>query len=141
MKFFSGVAVTLACLFGMVNTANAFESGTDYNSANMSYTANSTISQNIVFDSAMQSGGTQTFSVEAHAGGGRPLQHDTGQIKLEYYNGGTLLGSSTTSYATGNLLQMDAWSSGPGDNSEAWSTLSLTSIDCGCDTIEEGQLV
>ena len=131
MKFFNGVAVTLACLFGMASTANAFESGTDYNSANMSYTANSTISQNIVFDSAMQSGGTLTFSVEAHAGGGRPLQHDTGQIKLEYYNGGTLLGSSTTSYATGNLLQMDAWSSGPGDNSEAWSTLSLTSTDCG----------
>jgi hypothetical protein len=115
----------------MANVANAFESGTDYNSANMSYTANSTISQNVVFDSAMQSGGTLTFSVEAHAGGGRPLQHDTGQIKLEYYNGSTLLGSSVTSYATGNLLQMNAWSSGPGDNSEAWTTLTLTSTNCG----------
>ena len=65
MKFFNGVAVTLACLFGMASTANAFESGTDYNSANMSYTANSTISQIVVLDSAMQSGGTITFSVEA----------------------------------------------------------------------------
>jgi hypothetical protein len=115
----------------MANVANAFESGTDYNSANMSYTANSTISQNVVFDSAMQSGGTLTFSVEAHAGGGRPLQHDTGQIKLEYYNGSTLLGSSVTSYATGNLLQMNAWSSVPGDNSEPWTTLTLTSTNCG----------
>lgn len=131
MKFFNGVAVTLACLFGMASTANAFESGTDYNSANMSYTANSTISQIIVLDSAMQSGGTITFSVEAHAGGGRSLQHDTGQLKLEYYNGGTLLGSSETSYATSNLLQMNAWSSVPGDNSEPWTTLSLTSTDCG----------
>lgn len=131
MKFFNGVAVTLACLFGMASTANAFESGTDYNSANMSYTANSTISQIIVLDSAMQSGGTITFSVEAHAGGGRNLQHDTGQLKLEYYNGSTLLGSSQTSYATGNLLQADHWSSAPGDNPAPWTTLSLTSADCG----------
>jgi|694.fasta_scaffold13080_7 hypothetical protein len=123
------IAIVAAVCFNSV--VNAFESGTDYNSANMSYTANSTISQIVVFDSNMQNGGTLTFTVEAHAGGGRPLQHDTGQLKLEYYNGGTLLGSSTTSYATGNLLQMDAWSSGPGDNSEAWSTLSLTSTDCG----------
>jgi hypothetical protein len=129
MKLSKSAMVALAFLFTSV--ANAFESGTDYNSANMSYTANSTISQNIVFDNAMQSGGTLTFSVEAHAGGGRNLQHDTGQLKLEYYNGSTLLGSSTTSYATGNLLQMNAWSSGPGDNSEPWSTLSLTSTDCG----------
>ena len=131
IKKFNRVAVTLACLFGMVSTANAFESGTDYKSANMSYTANSTISQIVVLDSVMQSGGTITFSVEAHAGGGRSLQHDTGQLKLEYYNGSTLLGSSTTSYATGNLLQMNAWSSGPGDNSEPWSTLTLTSTNCG----------
>lgn len=131
MKFFNRVAVTLACLFGMLTTANAFESGTDYNSANMSYTANSTISQNVVFDSAMQAGGTLTFSVEAHAGGGRNLQHDTGQLTLEYYNGSTLLGSSTTSYATGNLLQMNSWSSGPGDNTEPWTTLTLTSTNCG----------
>jgi len=114
------------------NSVNAFESGTDYNSANMSYMANSTISQIVVFDSTMQNGGTLTFTVEAHAGGGRPLQHDTGQLKLEFYNSSnTLLGSSQTSYATGNLLQMNAWSSVPGDNSEPWTTLSLTSTNCG----------
>ena len=123
------IVIVAAVCFNTV--VNAFESGTDYNSANMSYMANSTISQIVVFNSAMQSGGTLTFSVEAHAGGGRNLQHDTGQLKLEYYNGGTLLGSSTTSYATGNLLQMNSWSSGPGDNSEPWSTLTLTSTDCG----------
>lgn len=115
----------------MCSISSAFESGTDYNSANMSYTENSTISQIVVFDSSMQSGGTLTFSVEAHAGGGRPLQHDTGQLNLEFYNGATLVGSSTTNYATGNLLQMNSWSNAPGDNSEAWSTLTLTSTNCG----------
>ena len=124
------IAIVAAVCFNSV--VNAFESGTDYNSANMSYTANSTISQIVVFDGTMQAGGTLTFSVEAHAGGGRNLQHDTGQLKLEYYNSsGTLLGSSQTNYATGNLLQMNAWSSSPGDNTEAWSTLSLTSTNCG----------
>jgi len=127
-----GKIIVIAATVCFNSVVNAFESGTDYNSANMSYTANSTISQIVVFDSAMQSGGTLTFSVEAHAGGGRNLQHDTGQLKLEYYDSsGTLLGSSQTNYATGNLLQMNAWSSAPGDNTEAWTTLSLTSTDCG----------
>jgi len=124
------IAIVAAVCFNSV--VNAFESGTDYNSANMSYTANSTISQIVVFDGTMQAGGTLTFSVEAHAGGGRNSQHDTGQLKLEYYNSsGTLLGSSQTNYATGNLLQADVWSSGPGDNPAPWTTLSLTSTDCG----------
>jgi len=130
MKYWGKIIAIMAAM--CFNSVNAFESGTDYNSANMSYMANSTISQIVVFDSTMQNGGTLTFTVEAHAGGGRPLQHDTGQLKLEFYNSSnTLLGSSQTSYATGNLLQMNAWSSVPGDNSEPWTTLSLTSTNCG----------
>ena len=130
MKYWGKIIAIMAAM--CFNSVNAFESGTDYNSANMSYTANSTISQIVVFNSTMQNGGTLIFTVEAHAGGGRNLQHDTGQLKLEYYNSSNvLLGSSITNYATGNLLQMNAWSSQPGDNSEPWTTLSLTSSDCG----------
>ena len=102
----------------------AFNSGSNYNTVNMSYQANSTISQNIVFDAAMQAGGTFNFSVNAHSGGGRPLQHDTGNVKLEFYNSsGGLVVSSQTNYSQ-NLLQMNAWSSGAGDNSEAWITIT-----------------
>lgn len=116
---------------GMVTTAQAFESGNDYNSANMAYTANSTISQKIVFNDTMKAGGTLTFSVEAHAGGGRASEHDTGSLRLEYYNAaGTLLGSSNTSYGDYNLLQ-EAAATGPGVNSKPWQTLSLTSTNCG----------
>ena len=130
MKYWGKIIAIMAAM--CFNSVNAFESGTDYNSANMSYTANSTISQIVVFDSTMQSGGTLTFTVEAHAGGGRNLQHDTGQLKLEYYNSSNvLLGSSITNYANGNLLQADHWSSAPGDNPAPWTTLSLTSTDCG----------
>ena len=97
----------------------------------MSYPAGSTISQIIVFNSAMQAGGTIEFNVDAHAGGGRPLQHDTGNIKIEFYtSSGTLLSTSQTSYNQ-NLLQMNAWSSGPGDNSEAWVNINLTVNNCG----------
>ena len=130
MKYWGKIIAIMAAM--CFNSVNAFESGTDYNSANMSYTANSTISQIVVFDSTMQNGGTLTFTVEAHAGGGRNLQHDTGQLKLEYYNSSNvLLGSSITNYANGNLLQADHWSSAPGDNPAPWTTLSLTSTDCG----------
>ena len=115
----------------IAGSAWAFDVGTNYNSANMSYPANSTISQYIVFNSAMQAGGTISFSVDAHGGGGRPLQHDTGQLRIEFYNGASMVGFSQTSYSSGNLLQMNAWSTAPGDNSEPWSTLSLSTSTCG----------
>lgn len=112
-------------------TAYAFDSTSSYNSANMAYPTNSTISQYVVLSSTQQGGGTFTFTVDAHAGGGRPLEHDTGNLRLEFYNSsGTMLGFSETSYS-GNLLQMNAWSVGPGDNSEPWQTLTLTSTNCG----------
>jgi hypothetical protein len=41
-----------------------------------------------------------------------------------------MLGFSQTSY-TNNLLQMNAWSVAPGDNSEPWQTLTLNSVNCG----------
>ena len=82
-----GFLRALAVAAGLVAAGAAqaqFNSGSNYNTANMSYQANSTISQNIVFDSNMQAGGTFDFSVNAHAGGGRNNQHDTGNLKLSF---------------------------------------------------------
>lgn len=124
-KCLHGLAVAAGLLTATVAQAQ-FNSGSNYNTANMSFQANSTISQDIVFDSNMQAGGTFDFTVNVHGGGGRPLQHDTGNIKLQFYtSSGALVTSAQTSY-TNNLLQMNAWSSAPGDNSEPWSTLSLS---------------
>jgi len=118
------VAIGMAILSTSANAQ--FNSGSNYNTANMSYQADSTLSQNIVFDSTMQAGGTFDFSVNAHAGGGRNLQHDTGNLKLEFYNSsGGLVTSAQTSYSN-NLLQADHWSSAPGDNPAPWSTISLS---------------
>lgn len=121
----------VALLLLVVGNVFAFDSTSDYNSANMSYPANSTISQYVVFNSTMQAGGKITFNVDAHAGGGRPLQHDTGNLKLEFYNAsGALLGTVQTNFAA-NLLQMDAWSAAPGDNSAPWVNLNLETTTCG----------
>ena len=121
----------------------AFDVGTNYNSANMSYPAGSTISQFIVFDSTMQAGGTITFTVDAHGGGGRPLQHDSAKIQIQFFNGGTLLGTKESSLIT--LEQMNAWSNSPGDNSEPWETLSVTSSNCdpvgSCATVTHMKIV
>lgn len=121
----------LALLLFVTTAAFAFDSTSTYNSANMSYPANSTISQFVVFNSAMQAGGDINFTVDAHGGGGRPLQHDTGQLRLEFYNGGSMIGFAQTNFPSGNLPQMDAWSSAPGDNSAPWQTLTLSTSTCG----------
>lgn len=129
-KILKACALTAGMIIPML--AQAFDSSTDYNTANMSYPADSTISQIVVFDNAMQAGTNLTFTVDAHAGGGRNLQHDTGQLKLEFYNSSnTLLGSAQTSYATGNLLMANTWSSVPGDNPADWQTLTLSTSTCG----------
>jgi hypothetical protein len=127
MSFLRKLTLAVVGLFSTTVMAYAqFNSGSNYNTVNMSYQANSTLSQNIVFDSNMQAGGTFDLSVNAHAGGGRNLQHDTGNLKLEFFNSsGTLITSTQTSYSQ-NLLQMNSWSSAPGDNSEAWTTISLS---------------
>jgi len=64
---------------------------TTYNSIATAYVT-TTISQNVVFNSAMQQGGTFTFSALAHNGGGRPGESDTANVKIQFYAaGGTLL--------------------------------------------------
>lgn len=112
----------------LVSNAYAFDVGTNYNSANMSYPANSTIQQSIVFNDAMRAGGTFEFKVDAHSGGGRPLQHDTAKIQIQFWNGGTHLGTKESTVTT--LEQMNAWSGSPGDNNEPWETLSVSSVGC-----------
>lgn len=124
-KFYATILGMAMALYASVAFAQ-FNSGSNYNTANMSYQANSTISQNIVFDSAMQAGGTFDFSVNAHAGGGRPLQHDTANVMLEFYDSSGVLITSTQTTYSNNLLQMNAWSSAPGDNSEPWVTITHT---------------
>ena len=123
----SVIAITLIG----VGKARAFDSTSDYNSANMSYPANSTISQYVVLNSTMQAGGTFVFNVDAHAGGGRPLQHDTGNLRLEFYSASNALITSVQTNYSANLLQMDAWSAAPGDNSAPWVNLSLSVTNCG----------
>jgi hypothetical protein len=131
-RLFNFVLLALTIIVIGLSDARAYDVGTNYNSANMSYPADSTISQSIVFNSSMKAGGTINFVVDAHAGGGRPLQHDTGQLKIEFYNASnTLLGSAQTTFSSGNLPMMDAWSSGPGDNTAPWMTLSLSTNTCG----------
>ena len=118
------LTIAIAMAIAVSGQALAFDSGSNYNTINMSYQANSTVTQNIVFNSAMQAGGTFDFSVNAHSGGGRPLQHDTGNVKLEFFtSSGALVTSSQTNYSQ-NLLQMNAWSSTAGDNSEPWITIT-----------------
>lgn len=118
----------LLALIAVSTNVFAFDTGTVYNSANMSYPANSTIQQSIVFDNNMRAGGTFVFKVDAHGGGGRPLQHDTAAVQIQFWNGGTHLGTQQT---TGVVLeQMNAWSGAPGDNTEPWETISVTSVNC-----------
>jgi hypothetical protein len=124
--------IAVFLLMGIVGKVFAFDSTSTYNSANMSYPSNSTISQYVVFNDTMKAGGTINFTVDAHAGGGRSNEHDTGQLRLEFYNStGTLLGYAQTAFPSGNLPQMNAWSSAPGDNSAPWQTLTLTTNTCG----------
>lgn len=119
--------IVLALLL-LTTNALAFDVGTNYNSANMSYPANSTIQQVVVFNSTMQSGGTFEFKVDAHGGGGRPLQHDSAKIQIQFWNGSTHLGTKESAVTT--LEQMNAWSGSPGDNNEPWETLSVVSEGC-----------
>lgn len=114
---------------------------TNYNSIATAYVT-TTISQNVVFDSTMQQGGTFTFSVLAHNGGGRAGQSDTANVKIQFYtSSGTLVSSVNSSYSS-NLIQPTAsgavntqgvtLSGNPqADPAVPWSTLTISSTNCG----------
>jgi hypothetical protein len=110
--------------------SNAFAQ-TNYNSIATAYVT-TTISQNVVFNSAMQQGGTFTFSALAHNGGGRPGEADTANVRIQFYAaGGTLLSSVNSSYNR-NLPNPNGAPGNPwADPSVPWSTLTVSSVNCG----------
>lgn len=99
----------------------------EYNAIATAYVT-TTISQNVVFNSTMQQGGTFTFSVLAHNGGGRAGQSDTANVKIEFYNSsGGLITQAATAYSA-NLPNPNAVCGNPCiDTSVPWTTLSVSS--------------
>jgi VCBS repeat-containing protein len=97
--------------------AHVFVSGPNFNSVNMSYQpwGSATISdQFVVFDSAMQAGGTFTFSVNVHAGGGSVTNIDEAWVQLSFYRGDddiypkvALIGDVRLSQASGSVPWTD----------------------------------
>jgi len=110
--------------------SNVFAQPT-YNAIATAYVT-TTISQNVVFNSAMQQGGTFTFSALAHNGGGRAGEADTANVRIQFYAaGGTLLSTVNSSY-NGNLPNPNGAPGNPwADPSVPWSTLTVSSVNCG----------
>lgn len=99
---------------------------TGYNAIATAYVT-TTISQNVVFNSAMQQGGTFTFSVLAHNGGGRAGQSDTANVKIEFYTAGGALVTSVNSNNSANLPNPQNVCGNPCiDTSVPWTTLTTT---------------
>jgi len=106
-------------------------SQTNYNSIATAYVT-TTISQNVVFNSAMQQGGTFTFSALAHNGGGRPGEADTANVRIQFYTSSNTLVSSVNSSYNRNLPNPNGAPGNPwADPSVPWSTLTVSSTNCG----------
>lgn len=107
-----------------------------YNAIATAYVT-TTISQTVVFDSTMQAGGTFTFSVLAHNGGGRAGQSDTANVKIQFYTSTNTLVSTVNSSYSSNLPQpSQSGTNGLSGNPQAdpavpWSTLTISSTNCG----------
>ena len=117
----------LQFVFMLTVCISAHSQAVEYNAIATAYVT-TTISQNVVFNSAMQAGGTFTFSVLAHNGGGRAGESDTANVKIEFYNsGGTLITQAATSH-NANLPNPNAVCGNPCiDTSVPWSTLTISS--------------
>jgi hypothetical protein len=104
---------------------------TNYNSIATAYVT-TTISQNVVFNSTMQQGGTFTFSALAHNGGGRPNENDTANVRIQFYTAGGALVSQVNSNYSANLA-ITSWSQGnPAAQTDVpWSVLTVSSTNCG----------
>jgi hypothetical protein len=104
---------------------------TNYNSIATAYVT-TTISQNVVFNSAMQQGGTFTFSALAHNGGGRPNEADTANVRIQFYAAGGALLSTVNSNYNRNLPNPNGAPGNPwADPSVPWTTLTVSSVNCG----------
>lgn len=117
----------LQFFFVLTTCVSAYSQAVEYNAIATAYVT-TTISQNVVFNSTMKAGGTFTFSVLAHNGGGRAGQSDTANVKIEFYNSsGGLITQAATSY-NANLPNPNAVCGNPCiDTSVPWSTLSISS--------------
>jgi len=136
-KMFSKAIVALS----IVIAGFSAQSQTLYDSVATAYVT-TTISQDVVFDNTMQAGGTFTFSVLAHNGGGRQGQSDTANVKITFYSSSNAVISTVSTNYSANLPQPTA--SGGVDtlgitlsgNPEAdpavpWTLLSVSSTNCG----------
>jgi len=133
---FKKLITAIAAMVGFVAASNAHADNI-YNSIATAYVT-TTISQSVVFDSTMQQGGTFTFSVLAHNGGGRAGQSDTANVKIEFYNGNNQLVSTVNTSYSGNLPNPTALGGNPQiDPAVPWTTLSVSSTNCGgsCATV------
>jgi hypothetical protein len=116
----------LQFLFLLTVCISAHSQAVEYNAIATAYVT-TTISQNVVFNSTMQQGGTFTFSVLAHNGGGRAGEHDTANVKIEFYTAGGSLVTSVNSNNSRNLLNPNAVCGNPCiDTSVPWSTLTIS---------------
>jgi len=102
-----------------------------YNAIATAYVT-TTISQQVVFNNAMRAGGTFTFSALAHNGGGRPGEADTANVRIQFYAAGGSLISTVNSNYSGNLPNPNGAPGNPwADPSVPWSTLTVSSVNCG----------
>jgi hypothetical protein len=116
----------LLTLFAMLTMSFPAHSQTVYNAIATAYVT-TTISQNVVFNSTMQQGGTFTLSVLAHNGGGRAGQSDTANVKIEFYNSSGGLITSANSTNSANLPNPNAICGNPCiDTSVPWTTLTIS---------------
>lgn len=112
-------------LFVMLFCSTAFGQ-TAYNAIATAYVT-TTISQQVVFDSAMQQGGTYTMSVLAHNGGGRAGQSDTANVRIQFYTAGGALVTQVNSTYNANLPNPNAVCGNPCiDTAVPWSTLTIS---------------
>ena len=120
---------------------SAFSQATAYDAVATAYVT-TTISQDVVFNSTMQAGGTFTFSVLAHNGGGRAGQADTANVKIQFYTStGTLVSTVNTNYssnlpqptASGSVNTQGTTLSGnpEADPAVPWTNISISSTNCG----------
>ena len=116
-------------LFLLMLCSSAFAQ-TNYNSIATAYVT-TTISQDVVFNSAMQAGGTFTFSALAHNGGGRAGQADTANVKIQFYAAGGSLISTVNSNYSANLPIPTAQDPPRADPAVPWTTLTVSSVNCG----------
>lgn len=97
-----------------------------YNAIATAYVT-TTISQDVVFNSTMQQGGTFNFSVLAHNGGGRAGQSDTANVKIQFYTSTGTLVTSVNSNNSANLPNPNAVCGNPCiDPSVPWTTLTTS---------------